>query len=191
MDKDKEITKLRSLLNNATDCLERERKLAAIPKNHVEGGFYMMSRTAEKNIRQLQIENPSASLVFSVLREYMQIGNNAVTISNKTLCEILNKSRATITRAINHLSSNNFVQIIKSGTSNTYVVNERIAFSGSHGQRKAVFSATIVAHESEQDKETLENIERLKSVPIIRFKERAILDDETLPPPDQQDLDLN
>ncbi|KDZ55883.1 rep domain protein, partial [Escherichia coli 3-073-06_S3_C2] len=34
----------------------------------------MMSRAAEKNLRALQTANPAAALVFSVIRENMQIG---------------------------------------------------------------------------------------------------------------------
>ncbi|PAV03816.1 plasmid replication initiator-like protein, partial [Arsenophonus sp. ENCA] len=144
-------------------------------KNFVHGGYYMMSREAEKNLRALQQESPAASLVFSVIREHMQIGTNAVTISNSALCKIINKSRATITRAISHLAKHNYVQIIKTGNVNTYVVNERIAFAGSPSQRKAVFSATVVAHECEQEK-GWEEVKKLKAVPIIYSENEIIYD---------------
>jgi predicted transcriptional regulator len=111
----------------------------------------MMSRFAEKNLRSLQVANPTASLLFSVIRENMQIGSNAVTVSNNALCQIIGKSRATVTRAIRHLATYNYVQIIKVGNVNTYVVNEKIAFAGSAGQRRGGFSATVIAHECEQE----------------------------------------
>ena len=69
-------------------------------------------------------------------------------------------------------------------------MNERIAFAGSVGQRKAVFSSTVVAHESEQD-EGWENVTKLKAIPIIYGDERAIIGSEDLSPPDQKDIDLN
>ena len=185
-----ELTHTRALLSHTVDTLNEERRLIAATKNRVTGGYYMMSRKAEKNLRTLQATNPAAALVFSVIRENMQIGTNAVTISNTAFCKIIGKSRATITRAIKHLSDHNYVQIIKVGTTNTYVVNEQVAFAGSAGQRKAVFSATVVAHESEQE-EGWNEVKKLKAVPVIYDDERPILGGDELPPPDQQDLELN
>lgn len=185
------LTQTREFLNQATDLLEKERTAAMALKNKVAGGFYMMSRTAEKNLRELQLKSPTGALVFSVIREHMGIGTNAVTISNNVLCEMLNVSRPTISRAIKFLKENRYVQIIKTGTTNTYVVNERIAFSGTPGQRKAVFSASVVAHECEQEKGFDEPI-KLKSMAVFYDDERPILNaSEQLPPPDQQDLELN
>lgn len=187
---EEQLSRTRELLNQTVDTLQEERRLVAMTKNHVNGGYYMMSRAAEKNLRALQKSNGTAALVFSVIRENMQIGTNAVTISNTALCKITGKSRATITRAINHLSSHNYVQIIKVGSTNTYVVNERIAFAGSPGQRRAVFSATVVAHECEQE-ENWDEIKKLKAIPQIYSDERVILGSDELPPPDQTDLELN
>ncbi|EJP5911937.1 helix-turn-helix domain-containing protein [Enterobacter hormaechei subsp. steigerwaltii] len=185
-----QLTQTRALLSNTVDTLNEERRLAAATKNRVHGGYYMMSRAAEKNLRALQIANPSAALVFSVIRENMQIGTNAVAISNTALCKIIGKSRATVTRAIKHLADHNYVDIVKIGTTNTYVVNEQVAFAGSAGQRKAVFSATVVAHECEQE-EGWDQVKKLKAVPVIYEDERVILGCDELPPPDQQDLSLN
>ncbi|EJZ1735821.1 helix-turn-helix domain-containing protein [Escherichia coli] len=185
-----QLTQTRALLSNTVDTLNEERRLAAATKNRVHGGYYMMSRAAEKNLRALQIANPSAALVFSVIRENMQIGTNAVAISNTALCKIIGKSRATVTRAIKHLADHNYVDIVKIGTTNTYVVNEQVAFAGSAGQRKAVFSATVVAHECEQE-EGWDQVKKLKAVPVIYEDERVILGLDELPPPDQQDLSLN
>ncbi|MGB0848848.1 MAG: replication/maintenance protein RepL, partial [Thiolinea sp.] len=183
-------SQLNALLQNTVDALQEERRLNAATKNHVPGGFYMMSRLAEKNLRQLQREAPTAALVFSVIRENMQIGTNAVTISNQALAKILGKSPRTVARSTKYLSDNSYVQIIKIGNTNTYVVNEQIAFAGSVGQRKAVFSSSIVAHECEQEP-GWNDVKTLKSVPIIYDSERVILNNEELPPPDQTDLDLS
>jgi len=159
---EQQVNHLRELLND-----EREQNRAT--KNKVNGGYYMTSRKAEKSLRILQQESPVGSLVFSVLREHMKIGTNAVTISSPTLAKILNKSLRTIARAIKHLLDNCYVQIIKTGNTNTYVINEQISFAGTAGQRKAVFSATIVAHEDEQE-EGWEKVKTLKTTtsPIDR-----------------------
>jgi len=173
-----------------SDSLEYERVAANKQKNRVAGGYYMMSRSAEKALRALQKENQTASLVFSVIRETMQIGTNAVTISNVALGKILGKSPRTIARATKHLSDNAYVQIIKTGNTNTYVVNEQIAFAGNKGQRSAVFSSTVIAHECEQE-EGWNQVKKLKATPIVYESERVIMGGDELPPPDQQDLDLN
>ena len=184
-----QLTQARAILSHTVDTLQEERRLAAAAKNRVPGGYYMMSRAAEKNLRAIQRDNPTAALMFSVIREHMQIGTNALTISQAVLCKILGSSRTTIYRASKYLAENNYVQLIKTGNVTTYVVNEQVAFAGSAGQRKAVFSTTLVAHECEQDEGWAE-VKKLKSVPIIYGDERIVLGCDELPPPDQQDLDL-
>lgn len=187
---EEQLSQTRALLVHTADKLQEERRLVGATKNRVTGGYYMMSRSAEKNLRTLQRENSNASLVFSVIREHMQIGTNAVTISNEALAKIIGVSKRTISRATKHLKEKHYVQVIKIGTTNTYVVNEQVAFAGSVGQRKAVFSATVIAHESEQEK-GWNDVKKLKAIPVIYENERAILDCNDLPPPDQQDLELN
>ena len=184
-----QLSQARALLSHRVDTLQEERRLPAAAKNRVPGGYYMMSRAAEKNLRAIQRDNPTAALMFSVIREHMQIGTNALTISQAVLCKILGSSRTTIYRASKYLAENNYVQLIKTGNVTTYVVNEQVAFAGSPGQRKAVFSTTLVAHECEQDEGWAE-VKKLKSVPIIYSDERIVLGCDELPPPDQQDLDL-
>lgn len=185
-----ELSQARALLNNTVDTLNEERRIAAATKNRVTGGYYMMSRAAEKNLRVIQRDNPSAALMFSVIREHMQIGSNAVTVSQAALGKILNLSRSTISRGSKYLADNKYLQIIKTGNVSTYVVNEQVAFAGSAGQRKAVFSSTVIAHECEQD-EGWEDVTKLKAVPVIYENERVFLGSDHQPPPDQADLDLN
>lgn len=182
-------SRLNDALHFTSEDLMVERRESEKRRNRVDGGFYMMSRSAEKNMRELAKENPTASLVFSVIREHMQIGTNAVTISNTAFAQILNKSTKTISRATKYLAEKKYVQIIKVGTSNSYIVNEKIAFSGSPKQRMAVFSSTVVAHESEN--EGWDKVDKLKATPIIKAGERVLIGGDELPPPDQQDLDLN
>src|SRR5699024_661548 len=141
------------------------------------------------NLTAYQREISIASWEFIVIRKNMQIGTNAVTVSNEALAKILGMSTRTISRATKHLKDNHYVQVIKIGTTNTYVVNEQVAFAGSAGQRKAVFSATVVAHESEQE-EGWDQVKKLKAVPVIYEDERVILGCDELPPTDQNDLIL-
>lgn len=187
---EEQLSRTRALLANTVETLQEERRMAAATKNKVPGGFYLMSRAAEKNLRALQKANPTASLMYSVIRENMQIGTNSVTVSNKAMASILGVSSRTVTRLTKYLAEHRYIQVIKIGNVNSYVVNEQIAFAGSAGQRRAVFSSTVLAHECEQE-EGWDKVEKLKAVPMIREEERAILGNEELPPPDQKDIDLD
>ncbi|HDR2590968.1 TPA: hypothetical protein QCI16_005045 [Enterobacter ludwigii] len=110
----------------------------------------------ERNLRALQQANASAALVLSVIREKMTAGNNAVTISNEALSKILNVHKRTVIRATRFLKDNDYVQVVKTGNINTYVVDSRVAFTGMVGQRCATFSSTVVAHECEQEEKQTE-----------------------------------
>lgn len=185
-----QLSQTRSLLSLATDQVIEERRLAEQPKNRVHGGYYMMARSSEKHLRALQKANKTASLVFSVIREHMQIGTNAVTVSNAALAQILAVSTRSVTRATSYLKEKNYVDVIKVGNANTFIVNEQIAFAGNAGQRTAVFSATVIAHEAEQE-EGWDTVKKLKAVPVIQADERIFLGNDALEPPDQHDLELN
>lgn len=187
---EQKLTQTRALLNHMEESLQEERRQVAAAKNKVPGGYYMMSRKAEKNLREIQRESPTAALVFSVIREHMQMGTNALTISQAALCKILGVGRTTVYRATKYLTEKHYVQLIKTGNVTTFVVNEQVAFAGNPGQRKAVFSTTLVAHECEQD-EGWDKVIKLKAVPVIYDDERPILGSDSLPPPDQTDLDFN
>ena len=57
---------LNALLENTRATLEEERKINAATKTRIPGGFYLMNKLAEKNLRDLQIANPTASLVLAL-----------------------------------------------------------------------------------------------------------------------------
>lgn len=185
-----EEKRLKKLLNNAIEALEKQRDEDRQNKNYVAGGFYMMSRKAEKNLRELAVQNRTASLVFSVIREKMLIGTNAVTISNTALGKLINVHPRTIARSTQYLANHRYIQIIKTGNVNTFIVNERVAFSGKRGQRIAVFSSTIVAHEAEQDARFESDIGELLNIPLPQPDEHILLGNDACEPPDQLDLDL-
>ena len=93
---EQKLSQTRALLTHMEETLQEERRQIAANKNKVPGGYYMMSRKAEKNLREIQRESPTAALVFSVIREHMQMGTNALTISQAALCKILGVGRTTV-----------------------------------------------------------------------------------------------
>ncbi|WP_410476975.1 helix-turn-helix domain-containing protein [Klebsiella michiganensis] len=111
-----------------------------------------MSRAAEKNLRSLQRENPGAALVFSVLREHMQIGTNAVTISNPALAKILGKSPRTIARATKHLVEPCFCPSDQKLEIQTAMWQRASGVCRvTRATKSGCSHTTVVAHECEQD----------------------------------------
>jgi DNA-binding transcriptional regulator GbsR (MarR family) len=119
---------------------------------------------------------------------------NAVVCSHKVLQEVTGVSQRTVARAVKILKDDNWIDAVKMGNSTAYCVNERAFWQAGRNQRKyAIFSATIIASETEQDSDYHEKAKhKLTHIPIVEERERISVDDtQTLPPPDQKDLDLD
>ncbi|MES9320406.1 hypothetical protein ABEP90_12405, partial [Cutibacterium acnes] len=112
----------------------------------------------------------------------------------KAMQQILGKSRPTLDRAVRLLREDNWIQVVKVGTANAYVLNSAVFWTDRGDKRHmASFKAQIVTTLDEQDKDFRANPHvKLKHVPTLVSKdERVIVGTDELPPPDQQDLDLN
>ncbi|WP_322265797.1 hypothetical protein [Pseudomonas asiatica] len=114
---------------------------------------------------------------------------NAIVISQATLCQILSYGRTAIHNAIRLLESERWLQIVKIGTANGYVINSKVVWRDHSGKRYASFYAEVVVSESDQGRpvEDWDNVE-LRHVPILQSGEKVIDDGADLPPPDQKDL---
>jgi hypothetical protein len=126
------------------------------------------------------------------LVEHMGRTTNAVVCSYRTLCEVTGSSRPTVGRAIKLLKDESWIDTIKIGNANAYCVNERVFWQAGRNQRQyAIFSATVIAAASEQDNNFKEKTkQKLTYIPFIESNDIPITGDDLLPPPDQQDLDL-
>ena len=136
--------------------------------------FAMLTRGYIRDIRELSRRSPSAFQVFMLLTERMN-KTNAIVISQSTLCQILSYGRTAIHNAIRLLESERWLQIVKIGTANGYVINSKVVWRD-HS-------------ESDQGRpvEDWDNIE-LRHVPILHAGETVVDDGAELPPPDQKDL---
>ena len=154
--------------------------------------FVQVSRGYLKNWRALIRKNPLSAEILMFLIEKMGRTTNAVVCSYKTLTELTGYSRTSIANALKTLRNDNWIETIKIGNATAYCVNERVAWQASKNQRNyALFSATIVASESEQDGNFLKKSkEKLTYIPVIEHNEIVISGNEKLDPPDQFDLDL-
>lgn len=113
--------------------------------------FVQFYRNEMHSIRELIKDDPKAANLFMFLTEKMNT-ENALLASKEALAEVLSVSVRTITRQIAVLKAKGFIQIVKSGTSNVYVVNANIAWT-TDGDKKeyALFRANVFVSKSEQE----------------------------------------
>lgn len=155
--------------------------------------FVQVSRQYLRNWRVLIRKNAYAAEILMFLIEKMGKPTNSVVCSYQTLQDSIGVSRTTVAKAIKYLKDNNWIQVIRIGNASAYCVNAKVVWQSARNEKKyAIFSATVVASNEEQDADYIEDNTPLKYIPILEQKERPIIDEsETLPPPDQQDLPLN
>ena len=185
----KEISRLRGQLAKMSDLLDAEKANRRLPKNM---DFVQVSRAELRAIADLGAKSSLALDLLMVLAQSMN-KQNAVMISFKAMQQILGKSRPTLDRAVRLLREDKWIQVVKVGTANAYVLNSAVFWTDRGDKRHmANFGAQIVTTLGEQDKDLRANPQvKLKRVPILDLKEeRIIFGREELPPPDQTDLDL-
>lgn len=185
----KEISRLRGQLAKMSDLLDAEKENRRLPKNM---DFVQVSRAELRAIADLGAKSSLALDLLMVLAQSMN-KQNAVMISFKAMQQILGKSRPTLDRAVRLLREDKWIQVVKVGTANAYVLNSAVFWTDRGDKRHmANFGAQIVTTLGEQDKDLRANPQvKLKRVPILDLKEeRIIFGREELPPPDQTDLDL-
>ena len=88
--------------------------------------FVQFYRNEIGSIRELIKDEPKAASLFLFLSEKMD-QENALIVSQETLSEYFGISKRTIIRQLNVLKEKGFIEIIKSGTANVYLVNANIA----------------------------------------------------------------
>lgn len=146
-----------------------------------------------KEWRALVKKNQLSVEIMFYFMEVMGRTTNAVVCSYKTLQEVTGYSRPSVARAIKLLKDERWIDSVRIGSATAYAVNEKIAWQAARNQRKyAVFSATVVASESEQGKDYKQvSAKPLKHIPLVRNDERALVSNEQATPPDQNELGLD
>ena len=119
--------------------------------------------------------------------------HNAVVISQKNLIRLMGASRPTVQRAVKKLRDDLWVevrQIGDRGTTNAYIINDRIAWRGKRdGIRYSLFSAAVVVSDDEQpDAERLDHQQPLRRIPSIGRGEQQLPVGPGLPPPSEPSL---
>lgn len=111
--------------------------------------FVKVFRNHIDDIAKLARENGKAYDLFMLLIKHMD-GTNALCVSNKALQELLNCSKPTVCKAVKYLKDSGWVCILKSGTSNVYIVNPEVAWT-SYGNQKSYcqFQSNVLLSSSE------------------------------------------
>lgn len=165
------------------------------PPESDNANFVQVSRSYLKQIGNLSRKNPAATQILFYLVETMGRTTNAVVCSYKVLQEVTGLGRTSVATAIKVLKNDNWIDAVKIGNATAYAINERVFWQAGKNQRKyAVFSATVVASESEQPSDFQKKAnEKLTYIPFVESpKERILIDhNEPLEPPDQKDFDLD
>lgn len=154
--------------------------------------FVQLSKSYLQSMRKLSRKNPLASEILLYFVEHMGRTTNAVVCSYKVLCEVTGVSRPTVARAIKVLKEDHWVDAVKIGNATAYCVNERAFWQAGRLERKyAIFSATVIASESEQDSDYRDRAKhKMTHVPVIRDNDTPSVLNEPLPPPDQSEMDV-
>jgi len=142
-----------------------------LPEERKNLNFVQFDRRAMRQHRELIRKSPLAAEILSFLIESMD-RTNAIICSYKVLQEITGYKRSSIANAIKILKDDLWIQFIKIGTANAYVVNSA-AFWTTHanGKNYSYFHASVIATASEQEQtlQQLQNI-KLQRIPIFDLK---------------------
>tara|TARA_R110001599_G_scaffold309565_2_gene516569 strand:- start:798 stop:1361 length:564 start_codon:yes stop_codon:yes gene_type:complete len=160
-----------------------------IPEKTPSGRWLQTERAAHEAWAKLIAEAPKAAQLMHLL--VARIGDhNAVVISQKNLIRLMGASRPTVQRAVKKLKDDLWVevrQIGDRGTTNAYIVNDRVAWLGKRdGIRYSLFSAAVVISDDEQpDASELDQQAALRQIPSIGRGEQQLPTGPGLPPPSE------
>jgi hypothetical protein len=170
------------------ELAERDSQEARDKKNR---NFVQIEKRAFKELRGLIDRSAVAAKVLMILAEKMN-RQNALVCSYDTLSKLTKLSRQTLYKAIKLLKEENWIQVLKVGNANAYVINSRV-FWQSYGDRKyAVFNAVIVAGADEQETsaEDWDKVE-LRHFPFLSQKDEVVLSGENPDLPAQDEIDFH
>jgi DNA-binding transcriptional ArsR family regulator len=113
--------------------------------------FVMFFREEMHSLQKIAIQDGKALSILMLLTEHMD-NTNSLIVSRDAIAEILEMSVPTVDRKLKFLRDKNFITVIKSGTSNIYTVNSKIAWTTYANQKQyAKFTSNVLVSRTEQD----------------------------------------
>lgn len=131
--------------------------------------FYQINKKHSDKLITLALKNPKANALLLFILNNMD-GLNALQCSSVVLQEALGMSRTTIYRLTKYLQQNGFIAILKSGTSNVYIVNDDLAWSSwGNNKQYCKFPATVMLSGTE-NAEFLQKLKVAKKAKLTTVK---------------------
>ena len=132
---------------------------------------------------KLALRQPAAMAVLTFMVSRLPRGSSGIVISSGALARKVGISERTVKRAVAILKEMRFVHVIKSGNTNAYVINSKVAWQGHRGHRHASFNVEMMVDEREQDQSVDELIiegDELREVPNITMLYNAEIADDVI-----------
>lgn len=157
-----ELNKIQKLLELEEKKEKTEKQKEEEKKNY---NFIQLYRDNMPELRWLMTKQPFASSLLFFILEHMD-NRNALACSYSVFEDYFGKSRMTIYRAIKILEENGFIDVLKMGTSNVYVVNENLAWTDKNTSKKfAKYDGKILVSKKEnKDYQYRNQFDRFKAL---------------------------
>lgn len=142
---------------------EAERALREEAKKN--RNFVQLYRNNLPELRWLILESGIATRILFFIMEHMD-NKNALVCSYAIFEEHFGISKPTITRAIKLLKDNGFIDTLKVGTSNVYIMNHEVSWSSWENQKQySLFNGKVlVSRKENKDYDARNQIERFKAL---------------------------
>lgn len=167
-------------MNNGAPLPESDTRITLMGQQpgNVKQGWVQSDKLAHDAMWKVGMQNTIALPLLHYMVAHIKRGTNGMIVSAETLSRDLDVTTRTIQKAVAVLKQWNFVQVLKSGNANVYIINSQVCWQGNRGMRHATFNASIRVHEREQEKDVDQLIEEnanLRSVPEMQFGENQEL----------------
>lgn len=157
-----EFKRLQKLLEIEKTEEEQQKQIEEKRKNY---NFIQLYRDHMPEMRWLMTNHQFASSILFFILEHMD-NRNALACSYSIFEDYFKKHKTTIYRNLKILEENGFIDILKMGNSNVYVVNEDLAWSDSNDKKKfAKYDGKILVSKKEnKDYEYQSQFDRFKAL---------------------------
>ena len=170
---DRIISEEKDHIHNKYKFEERKKEIEYEQQKEIENqenekknsNFIMMYREHMTEIRWLINKSGKAANILNFILEHMDY-NNALMCSYQVFMDYFEISHSTVVRAIKLLKENGFIDVLKSGTSNVYIVNQEIAWTSWDNKKKyCKFNGNILISAKEnKDYQYRKQFDRLKTL---------------------------
>ena len=157
-----ELVKLQKLMALQEQEEEERKKQEQEQKNY---NFVQLYRDNMPEMRWLMTNHQFASSILFFILEHMD-NRNALACSYSVFEDYFGKHKTTIYRNLKILEDNGFIDILKMGTSNVYLVNQDLAWTDSNSSKKfAKYDGKILVSKKEnKDYEYRSRFDRFKTL---------------------------